>query len=392
MRVRVNPSVNCYRLTGYFWRPTIAGALIVRAMTCQADNRYFSFLTPGVFLSCLVYSASVSAGVYRCTDDAGNVSFQQTACSFELKQEQIDLKFQHSRELAKAGNDQGFIHFMVENQLAGFHDSDGRSPLHVACTSPSSGACRWAITQGESLGHVDQSGLNALHHAARAGSMANVQYLLKTGLGIESLDEQGASALHHSILAGQLEVSMHLLKAGADPNRADHRGVTPLKLAVLNADQEAVRLLIRFGADPDREDGGTTPVDVATEHGRTDMLSTGSDSNLEVFSLDWLGPVNTTRNAQREFELTVDRYRRASKTLFAADDEHIGSLQSMHPMAAGDGRIVTSCAEIITTLSERLVVINFCHLGVGTADERLLRGVKSSAAQWYDRLVAVNPR
>ena len=422
-------------------------------MENQADNRDCAVLALCVVFSCLVASASLAADVYRCSDDAGNVSFQETACSFDLAQDQIDLRFEHSRELARAGDDQGFIRFIIENQLAGFQDSEGRSPLHLACTSPSAGACRWAVTQGESLEHRDQSGSNALHHAAFAGSMANVQYLIKTGLGIGSLDESGASVLHYSIRSGQLEVSMQLLENGSDPNAADVQGVTPLKLAVANADQEAVRLLIRFGANPDQNDADTTPVDVAIEQGRRDMLSTlnpamrrvvrfgnevslptpvngwncstfsglldaqdkvllrkhleatgcylrvasvddlvgaKSDSKLEVFSLDWLGSVNTTSDAQREFELTVERYRRASKKLFVDDHKHVGTLQSLHPMGTGDDAIVTSCAEIITTLAKRLVVINFCHLGIGAADDRLLRGLKASVEQWYDRLLALN--
>ena len=110
------------------------------AMRVQADNQLSFVLTLGALLSCLLAPASLAAGVYRCTDDAGNVSFQETACSFGLEQEKIDLHFEHSRALAKAGDDQGFIHFMVKNQLAGFQDSSDRSPLHLACTSPSSSA------------------------------------------------------------------------------------------------------------------------------------------------------------------------------------------------------------------------------------------------------------
>ena len=121
------------------------------------------------------------------------------------------------------------------------------------------------------------------------------------------------------------------------------------------------------------------------------LMGAESGSNLEVFSLDWLGSVDSSSNAQRDFELTVERYRRAGKDLFADDDRHIGTLQSMHPMGAGDRAIVTSCAEIITSLSERLVVINFCHLGKGAADDRLLRETQAIAALWYERLVALNP-
>ncbi|KAJ7602275.1 ankyrin repeat-containing domain protein, partial [Mycena polygramma] len=76
-----------------------------------------------------------------------------------------------------------------------------------------------------------------------------------------------------------VEVLRFFLGRGADPNAADWGGQIPLHFACGSADAElaraSVELLLQFGAGPvDKLDvWGLSPVDIATEHDRSEVVN-----------------------------------------------------------------------------------------------------------------------
>lgn len=75
-------------------------------------------------------------------------------------------------------------------------------------------------------------------------------------------------------MMGSSQVAQLLLKHGADPNVADRRtGSTPLHDAARTGFVDTVRLLVQFRADPQARDSTNyRPVDLAREHGHTDVV------------------------------------------------------------------------------------------------------------------------
>jgi ankyrin repeat protein len=104
-------------------------------------------------------------------------------------------------------------------------------------------------------------------------------------------DPRLQALLMYAIDFGGLAVLERMLIAGADPNMSSPRGQTPLGRAVNFPDRpqesrlEAVQMLLRAGADPTVLSEGKTPLVIAIEGMRTDVIALFLDVlGMEKFS------------------------------------------------------------------------------------------------------------
>ena len=94
------------------------------------------------------------------------------------------------------------------------------------------------------------------------------------GYNIDNQDIYGMTALAYQTRNGSLNDMKFLLSRGANPNLFAENGMTALHYAAFNNDLDKVKLLLENGADRDINISGQTPLELATENGKTRVIDT----------------------------------------------------------------------------------------------------------------------
>lgn len=128
----------------------------------------------------------------------------------------------------------------MDNRLAGTHDADGWTPLHLAA-----------------------------HH----GHAATVEVLLHNNAPVDiRSDNQLANTPLHAALAGKRGEAVRILvEAGADVDAKQHGGWTPLHQSMAAGDRPLTELLLSRKAVPTANDAGVPPSAIARERGHTEL-------------------------------------------------------------------------------------------------------------------------
>ena len=94
------------------------------------------------------------------------------------------------------------------------------------------------------------------------------------GYNIDNQDIYGMTALAYQTRNGSLNDMKFLLSRGANPNLFAENGMTALHYAAFNNDLDKVKLLLENGADRDINISGQTPLELATDNGKTRVIDT----------------------------------------------------------------------------------------------------------------------
>jgi hypothetical protein len=396
----------------------------------------------------LLLPGMVAAEIFKCTDDQGQVSFQETPCSFELSQEGIDEALALLQQVARNQDSGRFAEQVTSNRLGGFADSQGRTVLMLACSDGSIDMCRWALDAGEDPYRRDKQNHIALDHAARAGRVENVNLLLMYPGAEPYRPGDRVAALKAAISGDQFDTTLMLLETGVDPNFQRNDAPTALALAVDMGDSELVRLLVRHGADPAQAMSGGSPVERANQSDRLEALSAlnpgtqrfiagGFDLNvptpLNAWECDTYLPILKVRTRQllaadvreakcyvlsqriadldqveprdlglfhftwslpqtgtvgQAFAETAAHYQRLYEEVFEQDDHHIGVMQVSRIPAGGGSSLVSTCAVIVTALTDHLGTVYFCRYGEQEYQDT--QALQSTVRLWQERVVALN--
>jgi ankyrin repeat protein len=132
------------------------------------------------------------------------------------------------------------------------HDSDGATPLHLACAKGSNDATVAALlARGADVRAVDAHGATPLHWAASYSRPGTARLLLDAGADVNArAGRQAFTALHAAAASGDLDCVELLLQRGADLAARDGNGLTPLRAAELAGRAAVTERLRRAGGAP----------------------------------------------------------------------------------------------------------------------------------------------
>jgi hypothetical protein len=117
-----------------------------------------------------------------------------------------------------------------------------------------------------------QDGLSPVHWAIAGKEIEIAELLLARGCPVDARSNQGATPLMNAIQAGSPEWTNFFLSHGADPSAQDARGFTALHRAAEQGRADLVHLLIGAGARPGVEAAGHTPLSLARQRNRVDVI------------------------------------------------------------------------------------------------------------------------
>ena len=158
---------------------------------------------------------------------------------------------------------------MTSGASVDVRDSNGNTPLHVACREGDSNLVKCLLTPvsyletlvnkydipyqriPQDLDRRNYDGLSCLHLAALNNHVGVMELLLKKGAKVNARDRRsGRSVLHHAVESGNLEMVEFLLKQRKiDINCVTYGGSTPVVLAAGRGYTHIVEYLIANGAD-----------------------------------------------------------------------------------------------------------------------------------------------
>ncbi|GAA5919098.1 hypothetical protein JCM1841_005623 [Sporobolomyces salmonicolor] len=204
---------------------------------------------------------------------------------------------QDVHRLAREGN-AALLRMALEDkpELVASVDSDSRTPLQAALSSPSSStvqcvqACLDAFhnlpdggfgekRRREVLENRDGVGNTALMGAATSGSLEIVTLLIGAGADVTAVNNKGMTALHYAASKGHVSIGRLLISKGADVNARDRANQLPLHRAATTGALPFVHLILasKSPTKPEKprlnlsDRAGNTPLHLAIESGHAEV-------------------------------------------------------------------------------------------------------------------------
>ncbi|HNW34318.1 MAG TPA: ankyrin repeat domain-containing protein [Candidatus Ozemobacteraceae bacterium] len=167
------------------------------------------------------------------------------------------------------------------------HDSNGRSPLHLAAERGQTDLVEIYLRSGVSVDQTDRAGNTPLMYAAGAGREKSVQFLLSKGAIVDARNKGGRTPFLAALFGGHGKAADILSDAGADVKAVDGAGWTALHCAAENGLDEWVKRLLILRLDPNAlRIQEWTPLHVATykRHPKCVqyLLEAGADPGLRM--------------------------------------------------------------------------------------------------------------
>jgi ankyrin repeat protein len=207
-------------------------------------------------------------------------------------------------------------------------DKEGNSPFFTAIEHGHLEVARYFIEELHYSANESKEGeISTLHLAANHNHVDLLNYLISKGANLEKVSIYG-KPINWAVGNRHFESTKVLLDHGADPN-GDSTGssLAPLILAVDFKDQNLYELLLSKGASPNVKDpNGYSVLHVAAEKGDLefvkDLVGRGADVNLEVegktplylaFEHSKWEVVNFLKEKSQNYEQIEERIREEQK-------------------------------------------------------------------------------
>jgi ankyrin repeat protein len=170
--------------------------------------------------------------------------------------------------------------------------AEGETPLQTAARTGSAAAVKALVARGADVKAKENwRGQDALMWAAAEGHLPVVQVLIENGADVTTASKNGYTALLFAARQGRLAIVQALLAAGANVNATQSQGIAPLTIAIYNSHWDVAAHLLEKGADPNLATSGFTPLHLAIQIRRPELLqfaapaSTSKLDSLDVIKL-----------------------------------------------------------------------------------------------------------
>ncbi|KAL4226787.1 hypothetical protein ACF0H5_014766 [Mactra antiquata] len=165
------------------------------------------------------------------------------------------------------------------------------TPLILASKLGLYSVCEKLVSLKVEITCSDNDGRTALQHASYHGYTNIVELLINAGSDIHQVNQEGDQALHESVTGGNVDTVEVLLSAGSDVNRPNNiTGSTPLDLAVLHDRTDIVNILLHAGANVHRRSSAEeTALHFAVQVGSTDIVRLLLNAGANINSTNILG-------------------------------------------------------------------------------------------------------
>jgi len=160
-------------------------------------------------------------------------------------------------------------------KLVDSRSESGRGLLHLAASIRSLELAELVLRYKAEVNARDEVGETPLHVAAREGDQEVVRLLMVAGADVDAQGHLRNTPLHEAAAFWRKGVAETLLANQAKVNAATRDGSTPLHLAVIHAPkdrQDMVALLLEKGADVNARVDQRTPLSIAQDMGRADLV------------------------------------------------------------------------------------------------------------------------
>ena len=149
---------------------------------------------------------------------------------------------------------------------------EGATALWCAAGAGHFHVVRCLVEHGADVNHPTLTNSTPLRAACFDGRLDIVQFLVERNADLSIANKYNNTCLMISCYKGHKEVVTYLLQKGADPNCKAHCGATALHFSAECGHLEIVKELIRFGAAMLKNDHNMTPLTIAAECGKEDVV------------------------------------------------------------------------------------------------------------------------
>lgn len=149
---------------------------------------------------------------------------------------------------------------------------EGATALWCAAGAGHFGVVRCLVEHGANVNHPTITNSTPLRAACFDGRLDIVRYLIEHNADLKIANKYNNTCLMISCYKGHREVVRYLLEKGANPDCKAHCGATALHFSAECGHLEIVKELIRFGGTMLKNDHNMTPLTIAAECGKEDVV------------------------------------------------------------------------------------------------------------------------
>ncbi|XP_057317896.1 ankyrin-3-like [Microplitis mediator] len=149
--------------------------------------------------------------------------------------------------------------------------SNHAMPLYWAVDKPNYQIVKYLIDRNAHV-NIIYNGTTLLYRAVESESIKIVEFLLKNGAEVNAINDYGETSLTVAVNKDNLELVKILINAGAQVNLSNDKNYSPLHWAVQRSNYSTTQYLIEQGAEINSIRFGTTPLTIACDNGRKDIV------------------------------------------------------------------------------------------------------------------------
>nr|XP_056706744.1 ankyrin repeat and SOCS box protein 2 [Euleptes europaea] len=158
----------------------------------------------------------------------------------------------------------------------------GWTALHEAVGQNDLEVIDLLVKGGAKVESANCYGITSLFVAAESGHLESLRYLAKCGAEINTQASDKASALYEASKNGHENIVEFLLSQGADANKTNKDGLLPIHIASKKGYLEIVKMLLPVTSRTRIKRSGISPLHLAAEHNRDDVLEELMDAGFDV--------------------------------------------------------------------------------------------------------------